>query len=85
MKDTLIKARLSEDERHALAALCDGPCSAEGVANLLGLSHMIRANRLIGRAGHKIFDASPERSSVRNWHPKDWKGGWYQVVAPGWR
>jgi len=85
MKDLMIKARLSEDERLALAALCDGPCSADGLADLLGLSHMIRANKFVGGAGHKIYCAAPEKSSVRKWHPRGWEGGWYHVVAPGWR
>jgi hypothetical protein len=85
MKDILIKAQLSENERLALAALCDGPCSAEGLADLLGLAHFIQANRLVGLAGHKIHDAAPENSFVRNWHPKEWTDGWFHVVAPGWR
>jgi predicted HNH restriction endonuclease len=79
----LKKAKLTEEERLALATLCNGPKSAEDVADLLELSHMVQANRLLGRAGHKIFDASPPKSFVRNWHPKDWDGGWYHVAAPG--
>ena len=83
MNDILNRARLTEDQRLALAALCDGPCSAEGLADLLDLKHMIRANNLVGSAGHKIFDAAPESSVVRAWHPKGLEAGWYHVVAPG--
>jgi hypothetical protein len=85
MKDILFKAGLSEEERLALAALCDGPCSAEGLAALLGHTHFVQANKLIGFAGHKIFEVAPEGSLVRGWHPKNWEAGWYHVVAPGWR
>ena len=85
MKDILIRSSLSEEERLALAALCDGPCSADELAALLGHSHIVQANKLIGVAGHKLHDAAPEGSLVRDWHPKDWEAGWYHVVAPGWR
>jgi len=83
MKEIIFKARLTEEERLAVAALCDGPCSAQGLAERLGLAHLIRANGLLGRAGHKVFNASPENSEIRRWHPKDWDGGWYHVLAPG--
>ena len=84
MKDILVKACLSESERLALAVLCDGPSSAEGLAASLGLKHFIQANKLIGGAGRKIYEAAPMGGSmVRKWHPKDWDDGWFQVIAPG--
>lgn len=85
MNDILVNARLTEEERLAVAALCDGPCSAQGIAERLGLAHLVRANSLLGRAGRKVFDASPADSEIRGWHPEDWDGGWYHLLAPGWR
>lgn len=86
MKDILLKARLTEEERLAIAALCDGPCSPEGLSDRLGLSHFIRVNLYLGRAGRKVFDASPAKSAIRRLHPKSWGNrGWYHVLAPGCR
>lgn len=86
MKNIIRKAGLTEEERLAVAALCDGPCSAQGLAHRLGLSHFIRVNLFLGRAGRKVFDASPVGSVIRRWHPKRWGDrGWYHVLAPGWR
>lgn len=85
MNAILQHANLSELERLAVFTLCDGPQSAEGVALCLGMSHFIVANGLVGKAGHKVYDASPVNSLVRAWHPADWQGGWYHVIAPGWR
>lgn len=82
MKDILLKAKLTEGERLALAALCDGPCSAETLASRLDLKHFVQANKLVGDAGRKIFDAAPENSPVRRWHPKGRPDHWFLVVAP---
>jgi hypothetical protein len=85
MKAILENAGLSETERLAVSIICEGPQSAEGLATLLSLPHLVLANRIVGCAGHKVFDAAPEGSLVRNWRPGDWRGGWYHVIAPGWR
>jgi len=76
-------AGLSELERLAVSTLCDGPQSAEGLASLLSLSRFVVANGIVGKAGHKVYDASPVGSPIRAWHPDDWQGGWYHVIAPG--
>jgi hypothetical protein len=81
----LRNAGLSELERLAVSSLCDGPQSAETLAALLCLSHLVVANRIVGGAGHKVYDATPADSPIRAWHPPDWVGGWYHVIAPGWR
>ena len=85
MNSILKNAGLSELERLGVSGLCDGPQSAEGLAALLGLSHLVVANGIVGRAGHKVYDAAPANSPVRAWHPADWDSGWYHVIAPGWR
>ena len=81
----LQNAGLSELERLGVSSLCDGPQSAEGLATLLSLPHFVVANRIVGQAGHKVYDTAPVDSPVRAWHPQDWDGGWYHVIAPGWR
>lgn len=85
MNSVLQNAGLSELERLAVSTLCDGPQCAEGLATLLGLSHLVVANSIVGRAGHKVYDAASANSPVRTWHPAGWDGGWYHVIAPGWR
>jgi predicted HNH restriction endonuclease len=80
IKKILLKARLTEEERLAVAVLCDGPCSAEKLSDRLSLKHYVRANNLLGCAGHKVFNASPKDSRVRSWRRS---GGWYNVIAPG--
>jgi hypothetical protein len=85
MKAILENAGLSELERLAVSVLCDGPSSAEGLAATLSLPHLVVANRIVGQAGHKVYDTAPTDSPVRAWHPAGWDGGWYHVIAPGWR
>ncbi len=81
MKRILVDAHLSEHERRAVAVLCDGPCSASGLIKLLGFTHYIEANQLIGAAGHKVFDAAPQNPFIRKWHSED--GRYYRVIATG--
>lgn len=82
--EILIAAGLSEVERLTIAALCDGPCSAEGLADRLGFAHYITANGLLGRAGRKVHEVAARGSQVKSWHPSNWGDrGWYHVLAPG--
>ena len=71
MKRILVEANLSEAERRAVAALCDGPRSARGLATLLGLSHLLKANQLVGGAARKVFDAAPRNHFIRKWRSED--------------
>ena len=79
----LQNAGLAELERLAVSTLCDGPQSAEGLAARLSLSHFVVANGIVGKAGHKVYDAAAVNSPIRTWHPANRDGGWYNVIAPG--
>ena len=71
IKRVLVEANFSEAERRAVAALCDGPHSARGLAKLLGLSHFLKANQLVGGAARKVFDAAPRNPFIRKWRSED--------------
>lgn len=83
MEELLKQANLSEMERLAVAALCDRLHCAESLAAFLGLKHFIVANGYIGRAGRKIYEASPPDSVVRSWHEEG--DAWFSVIATGFR
>jgi predicted HNH restriction endonuclease len=71
MQRILVEANLSKAERRAVATLCDGPRSARGLASLLGLSHLLKANQLVGGAARKVFDAAPRNHCIRKWRSED--------------
>ena len=71
MQRILVEASLSEAERRAVAALCEGPRSARGLATLLGLSDLLEANQLVGGAARKVLNAAPRNHFIRKWCSED--------------
>jgi hypothetical protein len=82
LRQILLLAKLTEQERLALAALCVGPLSAKDLAERLRLSHFVRANHLLGQIGKKIYRCGGASYGCR---PLSRGVGWYHVVAPGFR
>ena len=77
-----IRKPLTPFERDFLAALClapEGGIKASELASLLGKSHHLIINKVIGQVGRKIADAA-------NFEPEKRRGGstrWWSIVATG--
>ena len=86
MKKILQNAGLTESELRTMSLLCDGSQSAKSMARVMGWSHYVSSNRIMGRIGKKvhlgILQSAPKKSPIRDWRG-DGGGLWFCVIAPG--